>query len=499
MDRKLPDVSRRQLLSGAVLAGAAAVGGPALLSACASSPAGSSAGSSLARPPALTAASDSLSASGASFPSFSWKRSLPIDSMSSGIGPIGGTELRALAAMDGVLYAGNGYWRDSRENDPALPGPQVLSLDAPTASWKIDLELDERIATGQRRYEAIGALYAVQFGSDRSGRPLRPPRPVLLASAWDRVGSLAVLAKDGPSGKWSRTNLVSSSPPGSQIRSFAFHRDSVTGIERVFAGTNPSGIFSGAYNPPGPGGILWDAKPEPGVTPTEKKQRVMSFAECDGKLYATVAWEIYERQDGPAPSWKKVFTWGNGLPLTGSGGLRGLTAVSGPPGSPGQGPALLVAAEGPQGRIVRISPREGFSSVTELDIVTALSKEWQTKVTALIVAYNDMTAYPDASGSGFLLIGGYDAKTPDSPSGLGSTRKAPGGFVLIRDSQGNYISREIADPAISPKPALVATRTMLRSPFRSDPPGTVYAGGFDAGNLKPHNSAWLYRGTPAAT
>jgi hypothetical protein len=61
---------------------------------------------------------------------------------------------------------------------------------------------------------------------------------------------------------------------------------------------------------------------------------------------------------------------------------------------------------------------------------------------------------------------------------------------------GHYSSVEIVDPGITPKPALVATRTLILSPFPSDPPGTLYAGGFDAGNIRPHNSAWLYRGTP---
>lgn len=71
--------------------------------------------------------------------------------------------------------------------------------------------------------------------------------------------------------------------------------------------------------------------------------------------------------------------------------------------------------------------------------------------------------------------------------------------MLTRDSRGGYRSMEVLDPAITPAPALVATRTIIVSPFPSDPSGTVYAGGFDAGNLTPHNSAWLYHGTPSAT
>jgi hypothetical protein len=35
------------------------------------------------------------------------------------------------------------------------------------------------------------------------------------------------------------------------------------------------------------------------------------------------------------------------------------------------------------------------------------------------------------------------------------------------------------------------------SPFPTDPPGTVYAGGFDTDGNPVHNTAWLYKGVPA--
>ena len=136
------------MLSRALAPEAAAAGAPVLLSACthasAAAPAGTASGAGPGVPDAQV-------------PLFTWRRSLPIDSMSPGIGVIGGTELRALATMDGSLYAGNSYWRDSRQTDPGLPGAQVLVLDAPAASWKVDTEFSERITSGQqaglRRYQ----------------------------------------------------------------------------------------------------------------------------------------------------------------------------------------------------------------------------------------------------------------------------------------------------------------------------------------------------------
>ena len=115
-------MDRRTMLTRALAVGAAVAGAPVLLSACTHASAAA---------PAGTASSAGPGVPDAQVPLFTWRRSLPIDSMSPGIGVIGGTELRALATMDGSLYAGNSYWRDSRQTDPGLPGAQVLVLDAP--------------------------------------------------------------------------------------------------------------------------------------------------------------------------------------------------------------------------------------------------------------------------------------------------------------------------------------------------------------------------------
>jgi hypothetical protein len=473
-------MDRRTMLFRTLGAGAVVVGGPVSRSGAADAFAG---------PPAGTAASGGSRIGATPVPLFNWRRSLPIVSMSPGIGSFGGTELRALATMGGSLYAGNGYWRDAQQSNPALPGAQVYVLDAATASWRVDAEFNERVAPGgKRRYQAIGALYRARFVEARQS--------VLLASVWDRLGSLTIFSKVGRSGSWDRYRFAQSAPASAQTRSFGQHRDQVTGEELVFAGTNPVGIFSGTYDPGKPGGIDWARHPEAGVSPTEASQRVMSFAQCNGKLYATVGWQIYERQDGKTPSWKHVFTWGHDLPMNGYGGLRGLTSIADPTGA---GEALLAAAEGGQGRVLRIAPLDRYSHPTDLDVLSFATKELNTTVEAVIVAYNNMTRYIRTShgaGSPALLIGGYDAKT--ASGGLGRQHKAPGAYVLLRDSSGGYRCQQVLDPAITPTPALVATRTIIVSPFGDDPPGTVYAGGFDAGNLTPHNSAWLYRGTPHA-
>ena len=69
----------------------------------------------------------------------------------------------------------------------------------------------------------------------------------------------------------------------------------------------------------------------------------------------------------------------------------------------------------------------------------------------------------------------------------------------MRDCMGNYTVHWVYDPSLHPVPELVAVRAIAVSPFSQDPPGTIYAGGFDAGNAPTpgvHNTAWLYRGVP---
>jgi len=69
-------------------------------------------------------------------------------------------------------------------------------------------------------------------------------------------------------------------------------RDRVTGIDGVFAGQAPRGIFRGGYDSTVAGRIRWSAAPELdmtalGVADTTAgnlKPRVGSFAECNGRL-----------------------------------------------------------------------------------------------------------------------------------------------------------------------------------------------------------------------
>ena len=219
----------------------------------------------------------------------------------------GGTEMRLLAAHDGRLYAGNGYWED-RPGPEGAQGAQILVLDGPGGRWRVEHAFEERLPSGRWRDLAVGALAEVVFATDGSGRPLPRPVQLLLASTWDLTGAARVFTRDDASGGWVAFQLVQDRPARDflpQIRSFASHRDRATGVDLVFAGCAPRGIFSGVYDAAAPGRIRWGAMPELDASTVSSafsglagRLRVSSFAEANGRLYATVGQQIYERVDG---------------------------------------------------------------------------------------------------------------------------------------------------------------------------------------------------------
>jgi hypothetical protein len=75
-----------------------------------------------------------------------WQRSFTAGEVDDSGRPIGGTEIVHLASHKGRLYAGNGYWMDSR-GYANIPWSQVLVLDSPRGTWKVDLALGSRIPT----------------------------------------------------------------------------------------------------------------------------------------------------------------------------------------------------------------------------------------------------------------------------------------------------------------------------------------------------------------
>jgi hypothetical protein len=434
-------------------------------------------------------------------PDFDWHESLPIVSMSQDIGAIGGTELRSLVAFDGKLFAANGYWVDSEQSNPGLPGAQILRLDSPGAQWQIDYELDETIANGRRRFYTFASLHRVVMNMDDTGTALPASVPLLLASTWSSEPGLFVFSRTTGAANWRKTRLANTpAVAGTQLRSFIAHRDRVTGQEVVVAGAT-NAIYEGMYNVAA-NDIVWSETPEwtGNFTAVKNSQiRILSMVECNGKLYASTNAYVLERQDGPTPTWNLVaqVTLNDAV----AEGLRGLTAIANPSGS---GEVLLTAAEDSPARVYMIDPSQMdasgqfYKTTIDLNISAFMSRTLATQVTYGIAAYNHMAVLDDPSGTCPSLLLGVHLTTPNLTDVYGAPQRTldPRAYFLIRDCYGNYNAREIRDYSISPVPILEATRTLLASPFAADPSGTVYAGGFDAADMPIHNSAWLYRGVP---
>jgi len=418
---------------------------------------------------------------------------------------MGGTEMRVLAAHGGKLYAGNGYWED-RPGPEGLQGAQVLMLDSPAARWRVDHAFDESLPNGRRRDLAVSALEEVTFATDGHGAPLPVPVSMLIAANWDLSGAARVFSRDDATSTWAATTIAQDRPTTSflpQVRSFGRHRDRATGIDRVFAGQDPRGIFSGTYDPAARGRIRWAAAPElelsgvssAGLSGRNGYLRVSSFAECNGRLYAAMGQQIYERVDGVDPHWRLLYT--NRAPGHSETGVRGLTAILGPAGHT---EVLLAAVEGSAARIVRVDPDDG-SEVTEVDLPDLLGRQWGMPVGYVIAAYNDMAKARDSGGGEALLIG-LEAFIPmrapiaagHSVVNVGYGRLEAGGWYLVRHPTGSYELRQVGAP---PGHALVAIRSIRVSPFPEEGPA-VYFAGYDANKAPAHNTAWIVRASITA-
>ncbi len=418
---------------------------------------------------------------------------------------MGGTEMRVLAAHAGRLYAGNGYWED-RPGAEGLQGAEILVLDGPGMGWRVDHAFDERMPSGRPRELAVSALEEVTFATDGADARLPAPVSMLLAANWDLGGTSQVFTRDDATGAWSAATLSQDRPiPGflPQIRSLGMHRDRVTGIDRIFAGQDPRGVFSGTYDPAVAGRIRWGSTPEldlsgvssAGISGRNGYLRISSFAECNGRLYAAIGQHIYERIDGVTPSWRLVYT--NPDPGHSETGLRGLTAIPAPSGS---GEVLLAAVEGSAARILRVDPRDG-SAVSELDLPDFLRRGWGMPASYVIAAYNDMARARDPGGGAALLIG-IEAFIPlPAPVAAGHDvvdvgygQVEAGGWYLVRHATGQYDLRQVG---ASSGRALVSIRTIRVSPFPQEP-DAVYFAGYDANKAPAHDTAWIMRSTEVA-
>jgi hypothetical protein len=145
-------------------------------------------------------------------------------------------------------------------------------------------------------------------------------------------------------------------------------------------------------------------------------------------------------------------------------------------------------------------PLDGSSPTIELYMSNYLASQLGSHVSYATAAYNNMVIYPQSGtpscptllmGVGFIASVNYPSAYYDF---------YPSASILERYCNGTYsYVPTIANPSITPAPQLMATRSIAVSQFSGDPPGTLYAGGFEV-DVKDfplaHNTDWIYRGRP---
>jgi hypothetical protein len=398
-----------------------------------------------------------------------------------------GTEIMFIVPHMGKLYAGNSLWMES---DPNISKAcQIFVLESPEDDWKLDYQFAENNLR-------VSSLKSITFSTDSKGNSINPVS-ILLANPLDFNGSIEVYIHDDDNGIWVK-NILGSAQKLASIRCITLYRDTITGVDRVFAGSDPLGTFSGTYDPSLPGKINWEKTPE---FPTPEAERVMAMTVCNKKFHCATSRHIYVRTDGPSPSWSEVYHFPQTNWLK---GIRGLTSI---PNPTGQGESLLFTV---RNKVHRLDPLRNYEETIELDLNDFLSKKWGLQVDYVLSAYSEFLPFNDPISGEDCLLFGFQARyhrsvfETESPPKIrvcsmlerGEYYDASGRYFMrhVKDGNISYEYVDVTDPHLDPEPMLVAVRTITQSPFKGEEGRVLYLGGFDCNWIKVHNTGWIYRG-----
>jgi len=408
-------------------------------------------------------------------PAITWKRDYLAGTRDVNGEFMGGTETMRIVAFQESLYAALSYWTDQPGNDPQ-PGTQILSKSGPGEGWKVAVSFSD-----SRR---VSALESIQLTTDHEGTPLDTPVELLFADAGEITargnGNLRCFLLSSAGGDWVES-IIAEKADRAFIRAFGSHKDPVTGVHSVYAGTGAGEIYRGSYDPESPTSVRWEAMPEYQNPDFDggAYRRCQGFCVANGKLYASVAPRLLERQDGPNPSWVEVFRWD---PEDRAGaGLRGITAVPAPDGNH----EVILGSREQEGRILRVDPANGYEVTDELLSHVFLREQLGDFRGGKLVAYNRFVPglHPTSQiPIHWVTVVGRQAYQPNSA------------WLMIRKRDGSYEVVEVSDPNDQASIPLISTRTLTFAPWDAN---ELYVGGYDgaANNRQNHNTAWIYRGT----
>jgi hypothetical protein len=394
---------------------------------------------------------------------------------------LGGTEFMNLVAFEGKLYGGIGYWEDEPNYfpdhpDPAL-GAQIVVLDSKRAGWRQETVFNQRGPGGRLRYTRLSSMDAVSFHKFDANGNISGVRAKFLVASLDGPSG-ALFAQAAP-GSWVDLRV----PTSSAVRAFIVHYDPVAKAELLFAGSgtmhvygaiNSGALVSSARGP----AIQWNSDAEVSNLP----DRVMSFVNCGGRLFAAAKPSIYQRDDATG-QWSVFYTY-NMTAYDQSiyvSGFRALACVNDPT-QPGQ-KAILTGFEGSAGDILRINIQSGQATLEQN------SRQFLTKVGVtgddIIVAYSSIPRIKYNNQNEWLF------------GVLGRSQTSSAWFLSRSDTNSQAYSihevKALPWPYQRSDQNLWSVRTIAVSPFPEDHGDVLYIGGYDGHFKRDHNTAWLYR------
>jgi len=374
---------------------------------------------------------------------------------------------------------------------------QILRLEAPTAGWRVDLEMP--------RHVRPEILQSVTFTTNGRGEALGHPATLLLASAFEGggEGGISLFTRNDATGQWEQSKIIPG-PTGKRgeansVRAMRVHRDTVTGVDRLFISIGELGVFSGVYDPDVRGSIRWDRKSESGPLAT----RPLAIIEANGALLFSTGSSILQRVDGPVPRFVRVYHVSDSSASeveSPVGGIRGLTAIPSPTRS---GESLLFVwtpGKRSRGCVVRLEPdgTGGYQRIDEPCLDNLVSRYLTGNPVYFVLAgYNALLPIQDPITGEVSHIIGLEAWIGGARFPT-MTREPRGGYYAgalyaIRDGKGNYRLGEVNGQIPWSNRPLVATRAYVVSPFADERGQVIYFGGYDCNFVRASDTAWVFK------
>ncbi len=412
----------------------------------------------------------------------------------------GGSEIMHLIPHQGKLYAANGYWEDSRWKGPpyaAKQSAQVLRLDSADGRWEVDLDMGRSNGRGLR-YMKGNILKSVRFTRDEFGKLLPQPQNLLVMAAGaytQKHGVVSAWVRDDAAGTWNHVVVKYGSPMGGTRwipRDMEVYRDKVTGVERLFLLIGNPGIISGVYDASQPTNLRWDKKVEFPASGTFTT-RPLGMVQSNGSLLFSVGGVIYQRIDGPSPTYTEILNLGDGV-NTDVGGIRGLTTIANPNGA-GESILLLWAPNGRSsiGQVKRLDPdgSGGYTAHDEANMRDLMSAKLGVEVGYTLGAHSNMyPAVHPVTGETVHIIGFQGILRGSDHLKWKGSRLYAGAMYAIRTVDQTYTVHEVNGAYAPGKPVLVSPRTFAHSPFGDN---LLFIGGHDASSNSSNDMAWIFK------